>query len=156
MTSRVLATAMLVAATVAGVAALSASAAGPAPQVLQGEPGIAVAGGMHVVALAGPNASSTRIWLVRNRDGKTIRKSVINGKLGVPAVTFNGVAEGTWERLKACERDVCRWAFYDHSKNRSSHWCSMAVCGQREKNRRAYRRRVSAGIPCRGAGAPRA
>lgn len=68
----------------------------------------------------------------------------VDGALGrIVAAIHAGVAEGTWERLKACERDVCRWAFYDHSKNRSSHWCSMAVCGQREKNRRAYRRRVS-------------
>jgi len=87
----------------AGVAALAsaalaaaATAAGPAPQVLQGEPGIPVAGGAHVVAISGPNASSTRVWLVRDRDGKTIRKRVLTGKLGVPAVTFNGVAEGTW------------------------------------------------------------
>ena len=66
----------------------------------------------------------------------------VEGALGhVVAEIHAAVAEGTWERLKACERDVCRWAFYDHSKNRSGHWCSMAVCGQREKNRRAYRRR---------------
>jgi hypothetical protein len=87
----------------AGVAALAsaalaaaATAAGPAPQVLQGEPGIPVAGEAHVVTIAGPNASSTRVLLVRDRDGKTIRKRVLTGKLGVPAVTFNGVAEGTW------------------------------------------------------------
>jgi predicted RNA-binding Zn ribbon-like protein len=68
----------------------------------------------------------------------------VDGALGrIVAAIHAGVAEGTWERLKACERDVCRWAFYDHSKNRSGHWCSMAVCGQREKNRRAYRRRVA-------------
>jgi predicted RNA-binding Zn ribbon-like protein len=68
--------------------------------------------------------------------------SGVDGALGrIVAAIHAGIAEGTWERLKACERDVCRWAFYDHSKNRSSHWCSMAVCGQREKNRRAYRRR---------------
>jgi hypothetical protein len=95
MTPRFLAVSVL-AATVAGVAALTASAAGPAPQVLQGEPGIPVAGRAHVVTVAGPNAFSTRVWLVRDRDGKTIRKRVITGKLGVPAVTFNGVAEGTW------------------------------------------------------------
>ena len=66
----------------------------------------------------------------------------IDGALGrIVAAIHAAVAEGSWERLKACERDVCRWAFYDRSKNRSSHWCSMAVCGQREKNRRAYRRR---------------
>lgn len=68
----------------------------------------------------------------------------VDGALGrIVAAIHAAVAEGTWERLKACERDVCRWAFYDRSKNRSSHWCSMAVCGQREKNRRAYRRRVA-------------
>jgi predicted RNA-binding Zn ribbon-like protein len=66
----------------------------------------------------------------------------VDGALGrIVAAIHAATAEGTWERLKACERDVCRWAFYDHSKNRSGHWCSMAVCGQREKNRRAYRRR---------------
>jgi predicted RNA-binding Zn ribbon-like protein len=66
----------------------------------------------------------------------------VDGALGrIVAAIHAGVADGTWQRLKACERDVCRWAFFDNSKNRSSHWCSMAVCGQREKNRRAYRRR---------------
>ncbi|HWM11460.1 MAG TPA: ABATE domain-containing protein [Solirubrobacteraceae bacterium] len=70
----------------------------------------------------------------------------VDGALGrIVAAIHAGIAEGTWERLKACERDVCRWAFYDQSKNRSGHWCSMAVCGQREKNRRAYRRRVARG-----------
>ena len=71
--------------------------------------------------------------------------SGVDGALGyVVAAIHEAVAVGTWERLKACERDICRWAFYDHSKNRSGHWCSMAVCGQREKNRRAYRRRRAA------------
>ena len=92
---RFLAGAALLGATVAGVLALTASAAGPAPPVIFGEPGIPVAGGAHVVAVAGPKASSTRVWLVNDRNGKTIRKSVA-GKLGVPAVTFNGVPEGTW------------------------------------------------------------
>jgi len=78
------------------VLAGAAPAAGPAPQVLRGEPGIPVAGGAHVVAIAGQNASSTRVRLVRDRDAKTIRRTVLGGKLGVPSVTFNGVAEGTW------------------------------------------------------------
>ncbi len=69
----------------------------------------------------------------------------VDGALGrIVAAIHEATADGTWSRLKACERDVCRWAFYDHSKNHSSHWCSMAVCGQREKNRRAYRRRRAA------------
>jgi predicted RNA-binding Zn ribbon-like protein len=66
----------------------------------------------------------------------------VDGALGrIVAVIHAAIADGTWERLKACERDVCRWAFYDRSKNRSGHWCATSVCGQREKNRRAYRRR---------------
>jgi predicted RNA-binding Zn ribbon-like protein len=70
--------------------------------------------------------------------------SGVDGALGrIVAAIHAATVDGTWPRLKACERDVCRWAFYDHSKNRSGHWCSMAVCGQREKNRRAYRRRVA-------------
>lgn len=50
---------------------------------------------------------------------------------------------GTWDRLKVCRSDSCRWAFYDHSKNGCSCWCSMRVCGTREKAR-AYRARRSA------------
>jgi predicted RNA-binding Zn ribbon-like protein len=66
----------------------------------------------------------------------------VDAALGhIVAAIHAAVAEGTWERLKACDRESCRWAFYDHSKNKSSHWCSTAGCGAREKNRRAYRRR---------------
>ena len=52
-------------------------------------------------------------------------------------------ADGTWHRLKACADDGCRWAFYDHSKNRRGRWCSMAVCGNQHKAR-AYRERAKA------------
>src|SRR6185436_19489695 len=66
----------------------------------------------------------------------------VDGALGgIVAALHAAVADGTWDRLKTCDRDNCRWAFYDHSKNQSSHWCSTAGCGVREKNRRAYRRR---------------
>ena len=50
------------------------------------------------------------------------------------------MADGSWKRLKACRAADCRWAFYDHARNRSRHWCSMAVCGNRTKAR-AYRAR---------------
>lgn len=56
------------------------------------------------------------------------------------AAAFAGVAEGTWRRLKVCQADTCRWAFYDASKNRSGAWCSMRVCGNRAKVR-AYQER---------------
>lgn len=50
---------------------------------------------------------------------------------GIPAA----VADGTWWRTKACSKDGCRWAYYDRSRNRSRRWCSMEVCGNREKTR---------------------
>jgi predicted RNA-binding Zn ribbon-like protein len=52
-----------------------------------------------------------------------------------------GAQDGTWQRLKVCRSDSCRWAFYDRSKNRSSVWCNMATCGSKSKVR-AYRKRV--------------
>jgi predicted RNA-binding Zn ribbon-like protein len=51
---------------------------------------------------------------------------------------------GTWERFKVCRCDTCRWAFYDHSKNGRGCWCSMRVCGSREKAR-TYRARQRTG-----------
>jgi predicted RNA-binding Zn ribbon-like protein len=49
-------------------------------------------------------------------------------------------ATGEWSRVKTCARDSCRWVFFDHSRNRSGRWCSMQVCGNREKTA-AYRAR---------------
>jgi predicted RNA-binding Zn ribbon-like protein len=37
------------------------------------------------------------------------------------------------------------WAFYDRSKNRSGHWCSMRVCGNRAKARQFRERRRAEG-----------
>jgi predicted RNA-binding Zn ribbon-like protein len=48
---------------------------------------------------------------------------------------------GEWQRVKICPADDCRWAFYDESRNRSRNWCSMRVCGNREKAR-AWRERT--------------
>jgi predicted RNA-binding Zn ribbon-like protein len=48
---------------------------------------------------------------------------------------------GTWDRLKVCSADDCRWAFYDRSPTRSGCWCSMQICGSRAKSR-AYRGRA--------------
>ena len=48
--------------------------------------------------------------------------------------------EGTWERVKICREETCQVAFYDRSKNHSKTWCSMGVCGNRNKTR-SYRDR---------------
>ncbi|HEV3274872.1 MAG TPA: CGNR zinc finger domain-containing protein [Candidatus Dormibacteraeota bacterium] len=58
---------------------------------------------------------------------------------------------GTWPRLKVCRSDSCRWAYFDHSKNGRSCWCSMRSCGSREKARtyRVRQRAGSATLPVR-------
>ncbi|MFB9905152.1 CGNR zinc finger domain-containing protein [Allokutzneria oryzae] len=48
---------------------------------------------------------------------------------------------GDWDRFKICPAHNCQWAFYDRSRNRSRSWCSMRVCGNREKAR-AFRERA--------------
>jgi predicted RNA-binding Zn ribbon-like protein len=66
----------------------------------------------------------------------------LDGALGaVVAAAVVAMWDGTWPRLKACPRSVCHWAFYDRSTNASATWCSMAICGGREKASSYYRRR---------------
>lgn len=65
----------------------------------------------------------------------------IDGALAqLAAIVYDAAVEGSWQRLKACPADDCRWAFYDRSRNRSRTWCSMEVCGNRAKVR-AFRER---------------
>jgi predicted RNA-binding Zn ribbon-like protein len=56
------------------------------------------------------------------------------------AIVATAAADGTWQRLRTCADDGCRWAFYDRSKNRSGRWCSMETCGNRHKARAARAR----------------
>lgn len=77
-------------------AAASLPAAGPAPDVLHGEPGITVAGGAHVVAASRRHATTTQVSRVRDRDGKVVAGRELPGRLGVPTITFGGLVEGTW------------------------------------------------------------
>jgi predicted RNA-binding Zn ribbon-like protein len=58
----------------------------------------------------------------------------------IAAVVVGAQASGSWRRMKACRKDGCGWLFFDGSRNCSSSWCSMSVCGNRTKTT-AYRRR---------------
>jgi predicted RNA-binding Zn ribbon-like protein len=77
-------------------------------------------------------------------DGNPVLKPDATGVDGAIARLMADVAQasvdGSWARLKACPEETCRWAFYDHSKNRSARWCSMETCGNMAKAR-AYRAR---------------
>ncbi len=58
------------------------------------------------------------------------------------AAIIAGAADDSWDRLKACSADECRWVYYDASPSGRSRWCTMSICGSRAKMR-AYRERRS-------------
>jgi predicted RNA-binding Zn ribbon-like protein len=92
-------------------------------------------------------AAAAPVVIVPDPDGPRLEPAVggVPGALArLLAIVHAAMAEGTWPRLKACPADDCLWAFYDRSRNRSGHWCSMAVCGNRAKARK-YRQRHRGG-----------
>lgn len=65
----------------------------------------------------------------------------VDGALGeILSRVFEAQASGAWRRLKSCPGAHCGWLFYDGSRNASSTWCSMSICGNRSKTA-AYRKR---------------
>ena len=44
-------------------------------------------------------------------------------------------------RVRQCGDAECGWFFLDTSRNKSRRWCSMEVCGNRNKARRFYSRK---------------
>ena len=62
-------------------------------------------------------------------------RGVAPGIARLLGLVYDAMRMGTWERLKICRNDECQWSFYDHSRNRSGAWCTMAVCGNRMKGR---------------------
>jgi predicted RNA-binding Zn ribbon-like protein len=63
----------------------------------------------------------------------------------VAASVATAAADGSWQRLKMCAAPDCGWVFHDTSRNGLGRWCSMQVCGNRDKTR-AYRQRHGAGV----------
>lgn len=103
-----------------------------------------------VAAVATLDAAAGRVGLHLSvaADGRVTlasEASGVDGALGkLLVIAYRAMETGTWSRLKACRNDTCLWAFYDHSRNHSGHWCSMSVCGNRMKVQ-AYRARHASG-----------
>ena len=95
----------------------------------------AVAGLPIRVSFGGPS-----MFAITSDDGAGLRGALANVLDAVRASR----EDGTWQRLKVCDRVTCRWAYYDYSKNRSSRWCTMAGCGNAIKMQKAHARRASA------------
>lgn len=79
----------------------------------------------------GPGGAARLVPDARGVDGALAR---------LMAIVAEAVADGTWDRLKACPREECEWAFFDRSKNRSGRWCKMEDCGNLAKAK-AFRER---------------
>ena len=86
-------------------------------------------------------ADAAQLSIDFSRPQLVARAPGVDGAVGqMLAMVYAAMADGSFERLKCCRNDHCRWAFYDYSKNRSASWCSMQLCGNRRKTR-AYRAR---------------
>jgi predicted RNA-binding Zn ribbon-like protein len=91
-------------------------------------------------------ATEAELHVAFSPEGAQLEPGVrgVPGALGrLLALVYEAMQDGTWSRFKACRDEGCRWVFYDHSKNRSGAWCTMASCGNRAKTR-SYRRRSKA------------
>ena len=99
------------------------------------------AGAVEVLTAAGRRARVTTVFAADGSARLVGTGRGIDAAIGhLLAIVVAAMENGTWPRLKACRNDTCRWAFYDHSKNRSGAWCTMSVCGSQVKAR-TYRRR---------------
>src|SRR4051812_5677098 len=101
---------------------------------------------LHAASAVLDHAANSAGLAVRFADGAAAVEPSASGVRGAVGRILTevaaGMADGTWERLKACRADDCRHAFLDTSKNRSRAWCSMQSCGNRAKVA-AYRERHS-------------
>jgi hypothetical protein len=107
--------------------------AGPAPQPVGPAPHArlnALAARVSLRAIFTPDG----LGVLPAEDGV---RGVLGEVLGAAVIADQ---EGRWQRLKICREGHCQIAFYDRSKNSSRCWCSMSVCGNRNKTR-AYRGR---------------
>jgi len=102
------------------------------------------------VTILNATAQRGRLSLQIDADGgwaPRVGAGHVDGALGeIVAIVARAMADGSWNRLKACVNDACRWAFYDESRARSGKWCSMQICGNRAKQQ-TWRARNSAGPP---------
>lgn len=60
----------------------------------------------------------------------------LEAALAVSALSL--MSQDNMRRLRICRN--CNWLFLDRSRNSSRLWCDMAICGNRQKAKRHYRR----------------
>jgi len=93
---------------------------------------------------AGPKAlkrfvDDVRLRPVAGPDGLDWR---VDGATGAAraALAWDALRISSPGRLRPCANSECRLFLVDRSKPNTARWCSMAICGNRMKARRHYRR----------------
>lgn len=73
-----------------------------------------------------------------------LRASAVTGRnapiASILIMALDAMSKGEWARFKLCQDPSCRASFYDTTKNGTKTWCSMDVCGARNKMRRMRER----------------
>jgi len=96
---------------------------------------------------SGPKAlkrfvEDVRLRPVAGADGLDWRCDVDGGAAGAAraVLAWDALRISSPGRLRPCANDECRLFLIDRSKPNTARWCSMAICGNRMKARRHYRR----------------
>ena len=87
-----------------------------------------------------------RLQVSRSEDGFTWEWSTKEGGLDrvlwpVLRSAADLLTSDRRDRIRQCASDTCSWFFIDRSRGGQRRWCDMAVCGNRAKARRHYRRK---------------
>ena len=72
---------------------------------------------------------------------RPVRDDALAGLSTIAAELYDGVRDGSLDRLKMCAAEECRRVFFDRSKPATRRWCMSTLCGNRMKTR-AYRERL--------------
>jgi predicted RNA-binding Zn ribbon-like protein len=97
-------------------------------------------GALLTACAAGLRGSGEQVGAPGRPFGDPSTPIAFEAALAVSALSL--LAGEARQRLHICPN--CNWLFLDRSRNSSRLWCDMAVCGNRRKASRHYRRKVAA------------
>jgi predicted RNA-binding Zn ribbon-like protein len=85
---------------------------------------------------------NVRLRPTAGRDGVAWHLAFENGTKGAvrAVLAWDALRISSPGRLRPCANTECRLFLIDRSKPNNARWCSMAICGNRMKARRHYRR----------------
>lgn len=87
------------------------------------------------------DAAKLRLGLDAGDGGLRLVEHLEAGPSGAIAVDFaRFICDFEPERLKHCANPACSMVFYDVGKNNRRRWCTMSLCGNRDKVTRFRRR----------------